>query len=399
MSRQWSSSSRLLFLQLVCGTLAGVLPAVATGEVITVRSDGTGDFPSIQAAVDAAIDGDILQASGVFHETVVIPGKDLSLEGIGEAVLDANLQGTALRFESGSACEIRSLTIRRGLGEQYEVGGLDLRPGAEVTLTDCILEENASDLGSAVASVDAGSTLVLENCLVRENSGDTSYGIIGSAGSLTVSDCEVTQNQGATAILVFEGDARVVGNTIADNDAGRSWAGGIGVSGSGRVEVLGNVIRNCVGLTGGIAAEPVDGTNFVVAYNTLFGNRASSSGGQAHLTGVRGGEIHNNLLVGGDGYSLVLLDSNVSFSCNDVWSTEGVPLYHGDDLTRTSGNISVDPLFCDGDELCLSQASPCLAGNHPDGYECGTIGAREDCCDPTPVEERSWGQVKSLFRP
>lgn len=375
-----------------------MLPTTAAGAVITVRSDGTGDYQSIQAAVDAASDGDVLQVTGVFYETVVFPGVDLLLEGIGEAVLDANLQGPAFRFGAGTACEIRSLTIRRGWGEQFVVGALDLRPGAEVTLISCVLEENASEDNSAVASVDEGSSLVLENCVVRGNSGDTSYGIIESAGSLTVSNCELVQNLGSGVIVVPQGDARIVGNTIADNDAGLSWVGGIGVSGSGHVEVSGNVIRNCVGNTGGIAAEPVDGTNFVVANNTLFGNRASTSGGRAHLTGFRGGEIRGNLLVGGEGYSLVILDDHVSFYCNDIWTENDVPLYHSNDLTGVFGNISVDPLFCDEDELCLSHDSPCLPGNHPGGYECGTIGAREACCDPTPIYDRSWGQVKSVFR-
>lgn len=77
----------------------------------------------------------------------------------------------------------------------------------------------------------------------------------------------------------------------------------------------------------------------------------------------------------------------------------GTALYHGDDLTGIEGNISADPLFCDEIELCLEADSPCLAGNHPHGHDCATVGAREDCGNPTPVEEGSWGRLKVRFRP
>lgn len=36
---------------------------------------------------------------------------------------------------------------------------------------------------------------------------------------------------------------------------------------------------------------------------------------------------------------------------------------------------------------------------HPDGYDCGLIGALgEGCSGPTAVEHTSWGGVKAMFR-
>ena len=75
------------------------------------------------------------------------------------------------------------------------------------------------------------------------------------------------------------------------------------------------------------------------------------------------------------------------------------PASYPADLTGIEGNISADPLFCDEIELCLEADSPCLAGNHPHGHDCATVGAREDCGNPTPVEEGSWGRLKVRFRP
>lgn len=45
-----------------------VLPGVLNAETYIVRPDGTGDFPTIQAAVDAAVDGDAIELTeGVFR--------------------------------------------------------------------------------------------------------------------------------------------------------------------------------------------------------------------------------------------------------------------------------------------------------------------------------------------
>ena len=65
-----------------------------------------------------------------------------------------------------------------------------------------------------------------------------------------------------------------------------------------------------------------------------------------------------------------------------------------------NGNIGADPLFCDpdNDDFTLDCSSPCLPGNHPDGANCGTIGAHGLGCGATPVEVTSWGRIKSEYR-
>ena len=65
-----------------------------------------------------------------------------------------------------------------------------------------------------------------------------------------------------------------------------------------------------------------------------------------------------------------------------------------------SGNFSADPLFCDPDngDFTLSSQSPCLPGNHPDGADCGLIGALGQGCDPVSVEPETWAGIKSRYR-
>jgi hypothetical protein len=89
--------------------------------------------------------------------------------------------------------------------------------------------------------------------------------------------------------------------------------------------------------------------------------------------------------------------SQVTVQCCDLHgNTEGDDLC-GEDL---GGNFSADPLFCGAEEgdYSLDGYSPCLPGNHPDGVDCGLIGALGQGCGATPVEETSWGRVKALYR-
>ena len=71
-------------------------------------------------------------------------------------------------------------------------------------------------------------------------------------------------------------------------------------------------------------------------------------------------------------------------TCCDVYGNDG-----GDWVgwlawqAGIEGNFAEDPLFCElvssklGSPLRLHEDSPCLPGNHPDGWDCGLIGAEE----------------------
>jgi hypothetical protein len=77
-------------------------------------------------------------------------------------------------------------------------------------------------------------------------------------------------------------------------------------------------------------------------------------------------------------------DSHVDWRCCDLYANEGGDAICGDDL---DGNFSADPLFCDAanGDYSLDWTSPCLPGNHPDGVDCGLIGARGQGCGTLPI--------------
>jgi predicted outer membrane repeat protein len=125
--------------------------------------------------------------------------------------------------------------------------------------------------------------------------------------------------------------------------------------------------------------------------NTLDGNRGPSASGIAATAGARP-IVSRNIIVQGAGIGVYAENGAVPvLSCNDVWMNIGGN-YFG--VLPGANALSLDPLFCPGDEHLLSEASPCSPSNSP--AACGLIGAREVGClttavaDPKAVPAEPW---------
>ncbi len=90
-------------------------------------------------------------------------------------------------------------------------------------------------------------------------------------------------------------------------------------------------------------------------------------------------------------------ESIPTLTCCDVYG-HALGNYGGDltDQTGLNNNIMEDPQLCgvNVEDYRLSDTSPCLAGESP----CGVlIGALDVGCE-SPVEMRSWGTIKAMYR-
>jgi len=96
-------------------------------------------------------------------------------------------------------------------------------------------------------------------------------------------------------------------------------------------------------------------------------------------------------------------DCHLELTCCDIYGNAG-----GDwvgciaDQLGINGNFSACPSFCDapGGNFQLCDESPCAPGNHPDGIDCGLIGALDvGCvCGPSASEPTTWGAIKSIYK-
>ncbi len=202
--------------------VGGMLPpASSRAASIIVHADGSGDYPTIQAAIDAATDGDeILLTDGTFRgegNRDLVTGDDVltirSQSGNASAcVLDAEgASGDEHRHVvvSGATADllIGELTLRGGY---HEHGGSIRSEGDALTLRACVFHGNVGRLGGALSSYR--STVQVNGCRFDANHAlEFGGAVIASDGGLDVVDSEFVDNVGE----VFGGAIAISGFAAA----------------------------------------------------------------------------------------------------------------------------------------------------------------------------------------
>lgn len=113
--------------------LVCLLAGLATGSTYIVQPDGSGDFPDIQAAIDAANHGDeILLADGVFR---------------GAGNINVEFRGKRIIVRSQSGCAGDCVIEPEGVYGQPGRRGFDFKAneGPDSILRDITIRGGASD--------------------------------------------------------------------------------------------------------------------------------------------------------------------------------------------------------------------------------------------------------------
>jgi hypothetical protein len=349
----------------------------AQAATYIINPDGSGDFATIQQALYAADEGDVVQlADGVFT-------------GPGNRDLDTNETMMTIESQSGDPtlctidCEgssgnphfgieysaldaetiLRGITIANGYGAEFG-GALRLFEGS-ITVENCIFADNSAlNFGGAVYAVE-WSEATFFNCEFRNNSADQ-YGLGGAvfaqqASSLTFDGCTFVENQ-----------ANYGGTLYAD--------------GSGQMAFTLCLFAENMASYGGVVSAR--GNTDVRLYNsTLFRNSANYASA-VYLQQSALCRVNSTIIAYGRGGAAFSDDGSASYiiGCSDIYSNEG-----GDWVGSLSGqgtinnNANVDPQFCDpmGNPANFSLMPESPAG---DSHPCGLLGARAtDASWPAPV--------------
>ncbi|MBI5244988.1 MAG: caspase family protein [Elusimicrobia bacterium] len=255
-----------------CASISAVLLAAAPllrAKDISVRADGTGDFKSIQAAIDAAEEGDAIRiASGTYAEHISINGKNgLSLIGEGSASIETDdPTATVLAVENAKKLLLQGLRgVHTSPGCSNPV--VDIKTSEDVTVEDCDLN------GSGTEGISAESST---NLHIR---GNHVHHCTGSGISLSqVNTSEVSGNlieSNPVGIAL----ASVSGVDVASNTVALNASGGIEINASRSVSVTGNIIAFNAAGGGRSAAGVIEGPDSEVEYgaNCVYGNKNSES--------------------------------------------------------------------------------------------------------------------------
>ena len=386
-----------------------------------VKPDGTGDVPTIQDAIDAASNGDIvIAADGIFtgdgNRDMDFKGKAItvrSMNGAEHTTIDCEGSESEphrafnLITHEGEGTALRGFTIINGF--QQEGGAVYMEWLDDYTMSriieDCVFENNMAGSGGAIYGYLV-SGLSIRHCVFRGNVGSSSA-VHLDFSNCAIDSCVLVNNQGS-AICAQEGasvkvsDCLFEGNSTTGSGAAlRAFAAGISVSntvfrnntaaGSGGVVYgydggagfVGCLFESNSATKGGVISSNLVlvtlGSTTLAQNCTFYGNSAADSGAVAFLSGIEIGGIppetmtekfHNCLLV--ENGPVRAIDSRTpymvpEFYCSDLYGNDAgdwVGIIAGQE--GIDGNFSANPLFCDPEngDFSLAEESPCLPLNN-----------------------------------
>lgn len=316
-----SSATALRFLLSVVVLLL-VVGIDVRADTFTVDDDGPADFAAIQAAIDAAQDGDCITVEpGTYVENIDFLGKAITVQSSGGpdvTIIDGNQAGSVVTFASQESLDsiLEGFTITNG--DSLSGGGVFIAD-AFATLIDNVIVGNTAAVppppvpvepepggGGVSVSVAFGpSGAVFMGCVITGNTTGASGGGLRLEGTNDLIDCTVSGNEaGSAGGIDASGSLSLTQCTVSDNSA-TSHHGGLYIAGSfeldgclisdntaasvggmgtlfdvGSIEntvISGNVASDHVG---GISAfDQHSGGTLTVIGTTICGNTAVAGGG------------------------------------------------------------------------------------------------------------------------
>ncbi len=382
------------------GVLALAKPGYAT--IINVP----GDQPTIQAGIDASIDGDtVLVQQGTYVENINFNGHNIVLGSlflmtgdtayIAETIIDEDSSGTVVTFENGedSTTAITGFTIQNGLAQlgggiacedsnptinyntisgnsatQFGGGGIACYNNSNATISNNTISGNSSAIFGGGISCFYNSNLSISNNTINENSFD---GIYCYGSSPTISNNTISGNYGY-GIYCEEYSPTISNNTISGN-----YGSGIFCRESSPAIANNTISGNFTGFFGGgiycYSSSPT------ISNNTISGNSSAIFGG-----GIACHYLSNPVVV-----NTILWANIAEYSGNEIYLDDGssISITYSDieGGWQGQGNIDCDPMFCEPeiDNYFLAENSCCVGA----GENGGDIGALGVGCEPTAVGE------------
>jgi len=189
---------------------------LAAGLAVAAIINVPGDYTTIQAGINAAVDGDtVLIADGVYtgtgNKNLDFNGKAIwvmSENGADNCIIDCQNSGRGFYFHNGetSSSILIGLTIKNG-----SMGGFFLY-NCEPVISHCIIKDH-----NTTGIICSASDPTIEYCVISGNStGSTGGGISCSFSNPTISNCTFYGNNAHTggAIALSNNSTPIINSCI-----------------------------------------------------------------------------------------------------------------------------------------------------------------------------------------
>ena len=387
----------------IAAVIAGLsLAFVGTSATIAGTINVPGDYPTIQGAIDASVNGDVINiAAGTYNEFNLNPrGKAITIQGTpnGNGTLATTISAHAnegaavflLQLNEGQGTVIKDLVITGG--SHINGGGGIYCFGSSPTIIGCTITNNTTPTyGGGIACLNNSSPTVT-NCTITDN---TTSSILAGGGiscinnsSPTITDCTISGNNGGGIYCEFsnptitgcmilsnaanEGggiycdasDPTMTGCTIKGNTPD-THGGGISCFGDSDATIIDCTISNNTASTDGGGIVVYNGSSPTITNCTISSN-----------TSERGGGI---FVYGPTGSSITMTDCTMSDNVPDMISAPGTFIINsrstigacclgGTCITSTESSCTTAGGTYAGDEvICGDAACPTAINGDIDG--------------------------------
>jgi parallel beta-helix repeat protein len=238
--------------------LAGLWISPCLARTIIVDDNGPADFNNIQAAINDADNGDIIDVRpGIYYENIKMKtGIILQGSGADSTTIDGTQKGHVVSFNLASA-----------------------------TITGFTIKNSGSNPAYSAGIFTSQSTVIIKNNVVINNN----FGIMMSSNSDgTVAENKITGCTGTAAIKIMSSNPVITNNLVTNN----SWHG-ISCD-SSSPSIINNTISN----------------------NVYFGLRCNPLSGQVVINNIITNNEYGILVSGGDTSSVPL----VYIANNNIWN-------------------------------------------------------------------------------
>jgi hypothetical protein len=350
---------------------------------LNVYPDGSGEHPTIQAAIDAASPGDeVVLWEGIYtgagNRDLDYGGKAITVRGAtspDHIVIDCEGAGRGFNFITGEGpdfvvsnltvvngdagglyggailCEYSSPTIQGcTFDNNASGGGAVALQSSSPRIADCRMSNNSGSEGGAIRCFD-GSNAYIAGCMFSGNFGGSGGAVYINGSAPMIIECSMTGNgaDDAGAVYAFSSEVYLTHCLISGNTC--LGEGGALYFNESSVMVANSILTGNRGARGG--AVKAYQCNPTLTLCTISGNEATETGGAVCAADgshpvVTSSVLWDNASVQGDelavvaGAQLTIDYSIIEGGQPAAYVESGSTLYWG------NGNSDADPLFNGG---------------------------------------------------
>ncbi len=411
-----------------CVHLSGATTLVSTGgqlhywgfwfpfppaTIHNVYPGGAGCYATIQDAVNAAADGEVVQlADGNFtgpgNRDVDFLGKAITVRSASgnpnACIIDCEGQGRAFQFvnDEGPTSRLEGVTITNGrvdsFGGAIRCGSHGFPPFTPAahgspTISNCRFINNEADDGGAIGCIE-NSEPVLSNCYFSGNSAPVAIGdgrggaIYSAACAPTLTNCTFIGHTATNGGAIWcTGQLDLDYCTFIDNQTTLGFGAAIAAGGGSVTTSPAYTFDYCtffsnVSFMRGSGLYLYGDYCWAAITNCTFCANASATGGVIFCDNGSTADILQTIIAFSTAGQAIecIPNGHATLTCSDVFGNEGgdwVGCIAGQESLRN--NLWANPGFCDaaGGDLTLRSASPCTALNSPCGQ---LVGAQPEGC-------------------